>query len=764
MLFSRPYFFIAKVFIVITIFTILMKQQVNGQTPELWNEADPSLVLNDAVRYSTPASFRTVELNIASMRSLLSSAPKENLTGKSGSDVIITIPMPNGSMSDFRIWETPVMAPGLAAQYPNIKTYIAEGVNDHRAIARFDVTNFGFHAMILSPRGDVFIDPVSNGDNIHYISYFKKDLPREHDFDCGVLQEGSVDEFETISRAHSGTAHKSSGTELRTYRLALACTGEYAATKGGTISGALSGMVTSINRVSGIYEQEVGVRFELIDNDTLLIFLNSSTDGYTNFDGFAMLDENQAKCDAVIGSPNYDIGHVFSTGGGGIAMLGCVCRNNQKAMGVTGLPDPVGDAFDVDYVAHEIGHQYGANHTFNCITSSCGGGNRSALTAFEPGSASTIMGYAGICGTTNDLQPHSDPFFHVGNFDEITDYTILDFGNDCPVITQTGNNPPVITVGANYSIPLSTPFRLDASATDADGDSLAYMFDEIDNGPSGDWNNPSGNAPLFRSWKADTLAHRYFPKISTIVNNYPPSAKGEVLADYARTIEFRFIARDHRAGGGGVTYNDNAITLTVVNTINPFKVTTPNTLLLWPINTESEVLWDVSSTNLPPINCQNVNILLSIDGGYTYPIVLASNTLNDGTEAVLMPNDLSLIGVTTARVMVQSAGNVFFDISDNNFMITVATGTSSIGNISPQVHVYPNPANDLLHIVVNGLSNESVSIALHDVIGRKLFEKTESNAIGEKSFDLDLTSRADGIYTVEIKTDHGNFTTRVVKQ
>jgi hypothetical protein len=540
------------------------------------------------------------------------------------------------------------------------------------------------------------------------------------------------------------------------------------------VAGALSGIVTSVNRVDGIYEEELAIRMQLIGNESAIIFLNGSTDPYNNNDGGAMLGQNQATIDDIIGTDNYDIGHVFSTGAGGIANLGCVCSSNSKAMSVTGSPNPVGDAFDVDYVAHEMGHAFGANHSFNATTEYCGGGNRAGNTAFEPGSGTTIMCYAGICGI-NDLQQHSDPFFHSGSFDEIVNYTTLGEGNDCPVISSTGNTPPKVPGGKNYFIPISTPFRLDGSATDADGDSLAYMWDEMDKGPACDWNHPSGQAPLFKSFVEDTLGYRYFPKLPCIVLNYSPIFKGEVLPDYARTINFRFLARDHHIGGGGVTYNDTMCKLTVVNTGIPFRVTFPNTAITWRIASLNTVTWDVASTNAAPINCESVNILLSIDGGYTYPIVLATNRPNDGNEKVVLPNDPSLIGNNKARVMVQSVGNVFFDISDHNFAIVqdnvpFPTQPDS-GGVYPfnpfsnlTCSIYPNPVNDQLNIDVNGLNDESLTLSVHDVIGRMIYEYAVNQVSGEKYLTLDMSKFSGGVYVVKIKTGHGDFTEKIVKQ
>lgn len=734
--------------------------RLNAQSISVWREADPHLVLNSN-RYSIPVSFRTVALDISEMKIALSSAPHEFTDAARSNTATISLPMPDGSMAAFRVFETNVLAPGLAAHYPQIKTYVAQGITDKYAYARLDVTDFGFHAMILSPQGDVFIDPVSNDNNELYISYFKKDLPRHDDFVCGVNDDDVV--AFNAERKYRDYANRSNGEELRTYRLALACTGEYATKKGGTVSGALSGMTTSINRVTGVYEQELAIRMEIIENDTLLIYLNSSTDPYSNNDGGAMLDQNQTTVNSVIGSANYDIGHVFSTGGGGIAMLGCVCRNSLKAQGVTGLPNPVGDAFDIDYVAHEMGHQFGANHTFNCTSGSCAG-NRNSGTAFEPGSGSTIMAYAGICGSTNDLQSHSDPFFHTGSVDEILDYVIFDFGADCPVITETDNAAPELVVGGGFSIPKSTPFRLEASGTDPEGEPLTYMWEEVDHGPAGNWNDPSGQAPCFRSWSEDTVGFRYFPKMGTIVNNYPTSAKGEVLPDYNRSLNFRFIARDHHLNGGGYAYEDNEVGLSVVGAAGPFVVTFPNSDINWPINTQQLVTWDVSGTDLAPISCTQVDILLSTDGGYTYPITLATAVPNQGFANVMMPNDNSLVGNDEARVMVRATANVFFDISNANFTITNNVGISNLNNLSGYMNVFPNPVSDLVTVELKGLDHEFVTLQIRDAIGRLVEQTTADQQSGNVTFQFDIHDASSGVYFIEATTDAGMGVKKIVKE
>jgi hypothetical protein len=361
------------------------------------------------------------------------------------------------------------MAPELAARYPEIQTYFAQGVSERTLSARLDWTPQGFHGMIMAPGKSFFIDPYSTAETGYYISYDTAALPPRAPFSEGSLP---VEAFENLIPAVSESAVQS-GDELRTYRLAIAATGEYSTFHGGTVAQALAAMVTTMNRVNGIYETEVAVRMNLIANTDDVIYLDASTDPFTNGDPNQMIDENQTNMDAVIGQANYDIGHVFGTNSGGLAGTG-VCVNGSKARGVTGSGAPIGDPFDVDYVAHEMGHQFSANHTFNGTQSNCSG-NGNGSTAYEPGSGSTIMAYAGICGS-DDLQSNSDDYFHTISFDEIINYTTSGSGNSCANITNTGNGVPTANAGGNYTIPADTPFVLTGSVEASFSDELVVLL------------------------------------------------------------------------------------------------------------------------------------------------------------------------------------------------------------------------------------------------------------------------------------------------
>jgi hypothetical protein len=453
---------------------------------------------------------------------------------------------------------------------------------------------------------------------------------------------------------------------LHTYRLAVAATGEYTAFQGGTVAQALAAINTTMNRVNGIYQRELSIRFVLIANETNIIYTNAMTDPYTNGDPNAMIGENQSNVDTVIGSGNYDIGHVFGTNSGGLASAG-VCAGN-KARGVTGSGAPVGDAFDVDYVAHEMGHQFGANHTFNGSTGSCGG-NRESGAAYEPGSGSTIMAYAGICGAEN-LQLNSNDYFHVKSLEEIVAFI---GGHSCDVETATGNVAPTVNAGPDFNIPMGTPFILTASGSDANGDALTFAWEEYDLGTQSPPNTDDGSRPIFRSFTPTASPARTFPKLSDILNN--TSTFGESLPTTTRNMTFQVTARDNRAGGGGV--NSATMQVHVTNTSGPFAVTQPNTAVVWTTGTTQTVTWNVANSTAAPVSCANVRILLSIDGGNTFPIVLNASTPNDGSAAITVPN----VPSTTARVKVEAVGNIFFDISNQNFIVNAPPEITCPANV-----------------------------------------------------------------------------------
>jgi subtilisin-like proprotein convertase family protein len=641
----------------------------------LWQDTSQASVRTISARTSNAIRERTLLLDLSGLDRLLAQAPRETFVGSGGKGLstapILSLPLPDGSMERFRIVESPVLAPALAERYPEIRTYAAVGFDDPESSARLDRTPHGFHAMIFSNGGTVYIDPLQRGDLSHYVSYWRRDarlLNGQAPFEGPLRRVDSVVNREAARLLSEGLI-TNTGPLLRTYRLAMGATGEYTQFHGGTVALGLAAITTAMNRVNGIYEREVSLRMELVANTDQLIFTDGNTDPYTNNDGNAMLGENQQECDNVIGDANYDVGHVFSTGGGGIAGLGVVCVSGTKGEGVTGSGNPTGDSFWVDFVAHELGHQWGASHTFNSTTGNCTG-NIEPTTAYEPGSGTTIMGYAGICGV-QDIQPNSDDYFHSASFDQIVAH-IAAVGA-CGSSMATGNNTPVPEAGlGGFVIPISTPFELTGSATDIDGDTLSYCWEEFDLGPAGDPNTPTGTAPLFRSFLPVAGPTRVFPQLTDLLNN--TQTIGEILPNYPRNMTFRLTARD---GKGGVAHDQ--LIFTVSDAAGPFLVTVPNTSVSWTGGASEAVTWDVASTDQAPIECNNVDILLSTDGGNTFPIVLVANTPNDGTENILVPN----APTTLARVKVKAVGNAFFDLSNQDFTIVAGGPVCSVTDLAP---------------------------------------------------------------------------------
>jgi hypothetical protein len=467
---------------------------------------------------------------------------------------------------------------------------------------------------------------------------------------------------------------------LRTYRLAVSTTGEYSAFHGGNRADVMAAVVAAITRVAGIYEDELGVTFQLVEDTDRLIFLDPLTDPFTNDDAGAMLDENQATTDAVIGAANYDIGHVFSTGGGGLARIGSVAVDGIKAQGVTGSRTPIGDAFWVDYVAHEVGHQFGANHTFSGVEGSCGGGNARAASAVEPGSGTTIMAYAGICGPDN-VTRRSDPYFHTVSHAEIGAF-VAQSGRG-GAVTPTPNRPPSVSVvgGRRFVVPVNTPFVLTARGRDADGDDLTYTWEQIDAGALRRLDDPApaASGALFRSRPPSSDPSRHFPSLAAIdagrTNALADCAalpRGRVcwserLPTVARTMRFRVTARDGAASAGGL-----ATATATVRAVDgrPFAVTSQRSPAVLAAGSSVRVRWDVAGTAGGAVDTPTVDILVSVDGGATFPRALATDVPNDGAHRVRLPSTPA----REVRLMVRGHGNVFFDTTDADITLATAPG------------------------------------------------------------------------------------------
>jgi chitodextrinase len=611
-------------------------------------------------------------LDVARMKELLASAP-QRFSPVESSNTVISFPNADGQLEFFSVQEFSNMDKELAARYPEIKSYVGKGISDKMATIYFSLSPIGLQSMVVySDHSANFIEPYTTNLST-YIVYRKSDkIPSSNPFECRVIDavQSGLQSTSIIARPNADDAI------MRTYRLALSVTGEYTTYFGGTKALALAAMNNTMTRVNGVFEMDFGVHMNLIANDDVLIYTNASTDPYSvasTGSGGTWNTELQNNLTNTIGNAAYDIGHLFgaSGGGGNAGCIGCVCvddtastTDKNKGSGFTSPADaiPSGDNFDIDYVAHEMGHQFGANHTFTHSNEGTG-------VQMEPGSGSTIMGYAGI--TTLDVQPHSDAYFHAVSIQQVTNYIKT---TTCQTNTATGNAIPTASAGLDYTIPKSTPFMLTGAGTDANGDSLTYDWEQMDSQTTSAAPSVTKTTGVdFRSYNPSSSPIRYFPKMTSVLTGATTTAGTELIVEalpsVARTMNFRLTVRDNHTGGPANNSDDMIVTVNA--TAGPFSVTAPNTAVSYAGGSSQTITWAVAGTTANNVNCANVDILLSTDGGTTWTTLLAA-TPNDGTEAITIPNSPG----TANRIMVKGTNHIFFDVSNTNFTITGVDSTA----------------------------------------------------------------------------------------
>jgi len=621
--------------------------------------------------------YQLFSLNLDNFKILLADVPSRKNIGSSPM-VVINFPDKKGNMERFQVSETSTLAPEIAIKYPNIKTYIGFSLDNPGGRIRFSVTPQGLKTMSTYPnKPALFTVPLNKGDESLYITYDRSmRIDSKKDFEC-LTENENVPIKEIISFNRDANDQI-----LRTLRIAISTTGEYTNfwddgddTNGDAQEDALAALVSTLNRTNEVFEVDMAITFQLVTG-TEIIYPTSSTDPYTG----SFNSQLQSTLTSEVGESNYDIGHLFNYGGnnGNAGCIGCVCVDGQKGSGFSshsftdndGGPN-MDDFFDIDYVPHEIGHQMGGNHTFSQSNEGTG-------VNYEPGSGTTIMGYAGITGA-NDVQDHSDPYFHYGTINQVLNN--LDT-RTCWTSTEITNNPPVADAGDDYTIPQGTAFKLVGSATDSDEeDVLTYTWEQVDSGTttSSNFGPAKTSGAVWRSRPPSTNPTRYMPARSRVLSGEltetnpqetEDNTSWETVSTVGRALNFALTVRDRSEtnGVGQFPQSDfDLMTVTVDGDSGPFAVTSQTTNETWNVGESQIVTWDVAGTDTGSVNTSTVNIYLSTDGGLTFPFSAASNVANDGSHTFSVPpadGDSDQL-----RVMVEGNDNIFYAINSTNFLL-----------------------------------------------------------------------------------------------
>lgn len=585
----------------------------------------------------------------------LSTALNKSSNSKT-SNIIVSFPNVDGQSETYKIEESSVFHPDLQAKYPEIKSYVGYGIDSPTAYLRFSLSPYkGLSGIILGKEKTILFEP--NTGNYNQIRVLNKSsLEKKEGFKC--LTENTLLENTLKSNLNLKDADDS---QKRTYKLALSVTGEYASFHGGTLALVNAAIASTITNINAVFEKEFNTSLQLIGTNDSVIYLNSGTDPYSTNSSYN--NELQSTLDAVILDANYDIGHLLSATGydGNSGYIGCVCNSGNKGSGYSSDDSPSGFNFDIDLVAHEMGHQFGANHTWTDDGNPLTNNNERSNTQMEPGSGSTIMGYAGITGSPN-VQANSDPYFHAISLDQITTYIK---STSCASITNTGNTTPTVDAGNNLILPIETPFKLVGTGGDVDGDIITYCWEQInENNAATIYPNPSSidnNSVLFRSYPPTTNNIRYFPNLLDLKFGLN-ATQWEKIPSVSRTADFRLTVRDNKTGGANNTHDDMQVTFNPA--YGPFEITSQNTSgILWTSGSTETITWNVNNTNTLS-GASNVNILLSTDGGLSYSEIV-NNITNDGSYAITVPNTPA----PYCRIMIEPTNNNFFAINSEDFAI-----------------------------------------------------------------------------------------------
>ena len=669
------------------------------------------------VRAVLPKKFRTMLLNRVAMENTLLRAPMEFTKTPEEANIQIELPLPDGGFARFFVMESPILPPKLAKKYPSIRTYSIQGIDDPTATGRVELTSSGCRALILTDhgKGSFAIDPYWQNNPLGNVSYYLKESGLRMG-DClmpppklGQTKQSQASRAASLIGDNNGSSWGSGSVRL--VRLAIACSGEFAQQVSGNpadLETTLAFIAGVANQVSAILDRDFNLRFQLVEEQDSIIFLDPETDPYPGILDYGendakLAEANQQTIDAEVGPSNYEFGHLLlgdlwswgvSTGSLYGDVFGILGDDTRKAMCMSARGSS--DFNQVNFnllVAHEMGHGLNANHTFSFkyIYNGNTYGYEGTGAQVEPGSGSTIMSYAGI--TDANLQAGSDNYYNSKSLEQMIFYASSAPGNAAHRHLTNGNFAPQITPLKNYTIPARTPFYLAVSATDTNDDSMTYCWEQVDSAIRA--KNPTldprddGSSPLFRSFPPTNNPVRLFPQLKYILShtNIPPPgsglyestnfATGEFLPTTTRDMTFRVTVRDNSSSGGGIAFATCRIKS--VGTAGPFAITNFNNPETLVGNRNATLRWNIANTGPgTPVNCPQVKISLSTNEGTHFSQVLTNNAPNSGSCTFLLPD----VNTTQARFKVEAVGNIFFDISDVNLTIIPPTTPTISSNPS----------------------------------------------------------------------------------
>lgn len=720
----------------------------------IWTEVEEARYAHIAQhRVLFPSSYRMLKLDVEAVKMQLTQVPLESDLGYGNamaSNLTLQLPFPDGSFHTFRVVESPIMSDKVARTFPSVKTYLGACEDLNGINTRITVGDMGLDAIVLGfGEGTFYVTPYVRNSAVSdaHIAYYLKDLP-EQEWSCATEEEIKT---EILQGDHSSATPMAGDCRLRVYRMGVCVTGEYTAWAG-TRTKAYNNIVSTVNNLSAVYENAVAIRFQLV-TDSNTIYANAASDPFptVTFPNGTTLQTNHNTLVSALGSNGFEVGSVYNRGwNGGLAMLSGVCTSSNKGRSACGTTTPIGGSFEV-VVLHEVGHLFNATHTHNSTSGQCGGGNFSSGSSWEAGGGISIMSYGNVCTGNSYGSPTN--YFNLGSINQISQKIL---STSCAFsINNLSNTAPSASVSAtSYTIPKGTPFRLSMTAADPDGDQLWHQWDQQDanNGSSTLPQPTQMTGPMHRAWAPSNNSTRYIPALFSF-SAYPPSHPWEVLSTVARQLKFKGNANDRKAGGACSKEVD--VTVNVVTSSGPFKVTSQDTL-----NTAYEangtntmtITWDVANTTAAPVSCPNVDILFSSTNAIDFTTVLLANTPNDGSETLVVPS----VSTLKARIMVACSNNIFHSLNDRFFKITVVNGISS--PIADMIeNIYPNPANSQLNVAIAPNKAGEISLDVFDMQGRLLSGQRLNVLPGSQEVSLDVSDLMEGVYILKIQTAEGMY-------